>query len=578
MRGVDVLRLWSVPVSNRGFLRRTLSQVSFAAAAGAAGMLMRRYDLVIASVPNMATELAALLIGRLRRTDVLLELRDLIPDCLTFVGVRAEAPLARMLAGYFRFVYRHVDLIAVPSEPMARELPGRGVEADRILVLPHAADANVPHTDSARRIRDRFGLQDKFVVVYAGSFSRYYGVPNTVESVILLHQRMPDVHLLLLGAGQDSDAVDRAIADDPYHSVTRAGAVEPDEVGAYLQAADLCIAPLIGSRTDGPYASYLGTKVCEYLMSGRPLIAVETRPSLGKFLERIDAGAWASPGDPEALAEVIESFAADPARARKCGENARRFALENLQREKVVAEFERQLVRKLSDRGRKSKPDSRPDAGLANDTQKMRRLVDLFLAMVCLAVAAIPMAVIALAIRIFDGAPVLFGQERIGRGLAAFPVCKFRTMAPAGPRDDSITVAGNQRITRLGAWLRRYRLDELPQFFNILAGEMSFIGPRPEIPEFVDPDNPVQREVCRVRPGLIDSATLHWLDEAEVLAGADDWKEYYRTVVVPDKLARSLADIGTRSLGNDLKLLGRVAAAVLSGRKDTAETSRSGLG
>jgi lipopolysaccharide/colanic/teichoic acid biosynthesis glycosyltransferase len=109
-------------------------------------------------------------------------------------------------------------------------------------------------------------------------------------------------------------------------------------------------------------------------------------------------------------------------------------------------------------------------------------------------------------------------------------------------------------------------LDELPQLWNILRGDMNFIGPRPEVPEFIDPANPLHRRVYAVRPGLIDSGTLRWLDEAEVLARASDWKAYYREVILPDKLQCSLEDIEAKSLWRDCRLfvggLGKIASRV----------------
>lgn len=193
----------------------------------------------------------------------------------------------------------------------------------------------------------------------------------------------------------------------------------------------------------------------------------------------------------------------------------------------------------------------------------MKRAFDLLLAAVALAAMAVPMLLIAAAIGLVDGWPVLFVQERIGRGMRPFRLLKFRTMrwSPAGGND--LTVGEDPRTTRLGRWLRRRRLDELPQLLNILAGQMSFVGPRPEVPRFVDAADPLWREVCLVRPGLVDPATLAWLDEAEALARADDWEAHYRRVILPDKLARSVQYIRHRCLLADVRLLAGAAARVL---------------
>jgi len=172
------------------------------------------------------------------------------------------------------------------------------------------------------------------------------------------------------------------------------------------------------------------------------------------------------------------------------------------------------------------------------------------------------MLFVALAILALDGPPVLFTQTRIGKGMRPFRIFKFRSMRPSRPGDHSLTRGADDRVTRLGRLLRRSHLDELPQLLNILLGQMSFIGPRPEIPEFVDVDDPLQREVLRVRPGLVDRASLHWVDEASVLGQLEDWRRYYREVILPDKLTRSLRGIHERSLKNDLVLLLETIAVI----------------
>jgi len=180
----------------------------------------------------------------------------------------------------------------------------------------------------------------------------------------------------------------------------------------------------------------------------------------------------------------------------------------------------------------------------------MNRLCSAALGVVSLGLLALPMIGIAVAVLLRDGRPVLFRQVRVGRDMRPFHLYKFRTM-PAGDGD---------RPTALGAWLRRHRLDELPQLFNIVAGHMTIVGPRPEIPQFADPADEVFRRTVRVLPGLFDNATLAWLDEETVLAGAEDPDAYYRDVILPEKLAMSLRDVERRSFANDCRTIGRALA------------------
>ncbi|HVW10541.1 MAG TPA: sugar transferase [Bryobacteraceae bacterium] len=145
---------------------------------------------------------------------------------------------------------------------------------------------------------------------------------------------------------------------------------------------------------------------------------------------------------------------------------------------------------------------------------------------------------IALAIRLDDGGPVLFRQIRVGRYGRHFTMYKFRSMRSAPGRP--LTCEGDPRITRAGRLLRRYKLDELPQFWNIVKGEMAWIGPRPEIPEFVSMEDPLWRQVLQFRPGLADAASVEFRDEERLLASVPNPQEYYRREILPRKLRISI--------------------------------------
>jgi lipopolysaccharide/colanic/teichoic acid biosynthesis glycosyltransferase len=159
----------------------------------------------------------------------------------------------------------------------------------------------------------------------------------------------------------------------------------------------------------------------------------------------------------------------------------------------------------------------------------------------------------AIAIALEDGWPVLFRQCRVGRDGREFLLLKFRSMR-LGMAGTRITTKQDSRITRTGAVLRRYKLDELPQFWNVVRGDMSLIGPRPEVPAFVDPQDPKWRAVLRVKPGISDLASLAYRNEEELFAGAADPERHYREVLLPAKLALSLHYIRIRSFWQDLKL------------------------
>jgi lipopolysaccharide/colanic/teichoic acid biosynthesis glycosyltransferase len=164
------------------------------------------------------------------------------------------------------------------------------------------------------------------------------------------------------------------------------------------------------------------------------------------------------------------------------------------------------------------------------------------------------LALISAAIAMLDRRPVLFRQKRLGRNGEPFELIKFRSMA-AEAADSGVTAAADPRVTRVGRILRKYKLDELPQLWNVLRGDMRLVGPRPEVPHLVDLQNPAWQRVLAVRPGITDLASLIYRNEEELLAGAPDVERYYRDTVQPHKLALNLRYIETRNLSSDLAII-----------------------
>jgi colanic acid biosynthesis glycosyl transferase WcaI len=349
-QGVPVVRIWSLPAANRGIVRRAISQLSFAFFAAFVSTFLRRHDLVIASVPHMATELAGLIAGRLRGIRVLVEMQDLIPDNLVALGIGPGSFVAKMLASYYRRVYRWADGIIVPQKSMVAAMARYGVSPERILLLPHAADLEHLDSDCISRMRRRLGFEAKFVVLYAGSFASQYAVPKLVAAARHMARIDSRVHLVLLGSGPDRQRVEEIVRSENLQNVQVAGPVSPDNVDVFLQTADLFLASHAGVSTPSYLSGCLTTKICEYLMAGRPIVAVEDANVIGDFLREMGIGVAVSSNSPDRLAEHIAFFAANRERAKQCGERARAFAQAHLRRSTVVEEFERQLMSRFPPR------------------------------------------------------------------------------------------------------------------------------------------------------------------------------------------------------------------------------------
>jgi len=185
----------------------------------------------------------------------------------------------------------------------------------------------------------------------------------------------------------------------------------------------------------------------------------------------------------------------------------------------------------------------------------MKRAFDLVVSLAALAVLSPLLALLALAIKLTSRGPVFYRGRRAGRDGVPFAILKFRTMRPdsGGP---SITRGGDPRITPIGRLLRRWKLDELPQLLNIVRGEMSLVGPRPEAEEYVRMYTEDERRVLRVRPGLTSLTSLRYRQEESLLTG-DDWHDRYVNVIMRDKLREELEYLERRTFFSDLRVIAR---------------------
>lgn len=191
-----------------------------------------------------------------------------------------------------------------------------------------------------------------------------------------------------------------------------------------------------------------------------------------------------------------------------------------------------------------------------------KRILDLVMGAAALAIAGPVLVAIAMVMRLSgDHGPFLYRATRVGEGGATITVLKVRTMVE-GRDGPGITGRRDVRVTPVGRILRRYRLDELPQLVNVVRGEMSLVGPRPEDPRYVDWSDPLHRRVFTARPGLTGLAQLQFHEEAKLLVGPDI-EERYRREILPAKLRLDLEYLDHRSLLLDLKILTWTARAIL---------------
>ncbi len=186
----------------------------------------------------------------------------------------------------------------------------------------------------------------------------------------------------------------------------------------------------------------------------------------------------------------------------------------------------------------------------------MKRMLDLFASFIGIVFLLPIFLLLSLVIIFFNGWPVFYLQDRVGVNGRAFKLFKFRTMRPQSDAKGLLTVGSNDsRITGIGRILRKYKLDELPQLWNVLKGEMSLVGPRPEVSRYVELYNIDQRRVLSVKPGITDKASLLFFNENELLSQTDHPEQYYIDHVMPEKLRINLEYIDNQSFLLDLQII-----------------------
>jgi lipopolysaccharide/colanic/teichoic acid biosynthesis glycosyltransferase len=186
----------------------------------------------------------------------------------------------------------------------------------------------------------------------------------------------------------------------------------------------------------------------------------------------------------------------------------------------------------------------------------VKRIFDLVCSTLGLIVLSPVFIFISIRIKSGSDGPIFFKQIRVGEKSKEFEILKFRTMVvDAEKLGRQITVGNDSRITKIGAFLRKYKLDELPQLINVFKGDMSLVGPRPEVPRYVKLYNEEQRKVLEVKPGITDLASIRYRDENELLGEAENPDEFYINTIMPDKLALNLEYISRNNIFLDIYII-----------------------
>jgi lipopolysaccharide/colanic/teichoic acid biosynthesis glycosyltransferase len=374
------------------------------------------------------------------------------------------------------------------------------------------------------------------VIGFVGRLTRDKGVEELYAAFRLLRGELPELKLLLLGDFEDGDPVDPAVRRAIEHdtAVARPGFVD-DPAPFY---ADFDILALPSYREGLPGAAL------EAGAAGRPVAAARATGTVDAVLDGV-TGILVPPRDPQALADALAGLLRDPERARAMGRAGRARVKADFQPERIWA-AKLALYRQLA-------------AGCGKPVQRsLKRLFDLTAAAALFVLTAPIQLACILAVRLAMGGPAIFRQIRPGRGDAPFMLYKLRTMTLETDADGRL-LPDERRLTPLGRFFRRWSLDELPQLINVLRGEMSLVGPRPLLMEYLGRYTDRQRLRHAVRPGITGWAQIRGRNLL-------DWEERFEL---------DLFYVENWSLALDLRILAETAWRVLGGRGVFAPDGRT---
>jgi lipopolysaccharide/colanic/teichoic acid biosynthesis glycosyltransferase/glycosyltransferase involved in cell wall biosynthesis len=530
--GIMVDRVPLVPSHSRSAIGRAVNYLSFAVSLTIYGLVMRRPDVLYVYHPPLSVGLAAIVIAAVRRIPFVYDIQDLWPDTLAATGMVTSRAVLRIIDVLCGMVYARAGRIIVQSPGFKRVLVERGVPPAKIDVIHNwANDAAVllsgeSGSDGGRK-KYSAAFAGRFNIVYAGNMGPSQGIETVLHAAKLVEAVEPRVQFVLVGGGIAADRLSALARDIATRCVQFMPPLPQTEIAALLAEADVLLVHL---KDEPLFRITIPSKTQFYLAAGKPIL-MGVGGDAADLVTTAGAGVVVPSGDAHALANAALRLAGLPREALAAmGTSGRAF-------------YERELC---------------PAVGIARTLAVIeaavagrrkgsvaRRVFDIAAASAALLIAAPLLPLIAAVVWCDLGSPVLLHQQRPGLNGRPFRLYKFRTMSDA--RDASGALLPDAgRVSRLGRMLRRLSLDELPQLWNVIRGDMSIVGPRPLLMTYLDRYTPEQARRHEVKPGITGWAQVNGRN-------AISWEE---------KLALDIWYVNNRSVELDLKIIGLTIAKV----------------
>lgn len=517
INGVNFVWIKTFPYSRNDW-RRLLSMITFSNRVKKTAKMLPRIDksvvspdIVIGSSVHLFAVSAASNVAKHYKARFFMEVRDIWPQTLVDLGeMSARHPLVLLMRRIEMRLYPEAEKIITTLPYSSRYFSELGISESRLLHLPQGR--NFEGNSSSNPIAVKSA---PFIVAYVGSFGRADHVNMLAKAAEFLDQEK--IRLVFVGEGTEKADIRKYIRQKNLKNVELLEPIPKSDVAAFLSKADACMAYVEDLSVRKKYGMSLN-KMIDYLAAEKPIIFAGDIPN--DVVAQVECGISVKPGDPRLIAEAISQLSLlEQKQLQEMGRRGRSYVIEN---HSIPALVDR-LETLWSDR---QAPNI---SGTANETKKRNRNVyrpikrglDIVGAIFGLAITSPLLIATAILIRLSMGSPVFFRQLRPGLNGRPFAIYKFRTMSDI--KDDSgQLLSDKKRLTPVGRFLRAASLDELPEFLNVLIGEMSFVGPRPLLVEYLERYSPEQARRHEVKPGITGWAqingrnALSWTEKFEL--------------------------------------------------------------
>lgn len=521
MDGIAVTRVALYPSHDGSSIKRALNYLSFAFFASVGALLVKRPDVAYVYHPPATVGLPAMVLKVLRGVPFVYDVQDLWPDTLAATGMIKSSFVLTLVDRGMTAVYGMASRIAVLSSGFATALERRGVSTGQIDIIPNWADEariNVerPSAADSRWPRE---LANKFTVTFAGNLGKAQALETVLDAAELLRAE-DEICFLFVGGGVEATALAEEANRRDLRNVVFIPRQPIGEIGGFLSRSD---ALLVHLRNDPLFEITIPSKTQAYLMAGRPIL-MGVKGDAAALIKESGAGIVFEPENAPELASAVKRLSGlNSIERQTMGASGAKFYAEKLALKVGAESFGRSLfIASLS------KPR----------ILAVKRLLDVVISALALIALAIPMGVVAVLIRKKLGLPVVFRQMRPGRYGELFEMYKFRTMTDERDATGKL-LPDSERLTKFGALLRSTSIDELPELWNVLKGQMSLVGPRPLLTRYSEYFTEEERLRTVMRPGITGWAQVHGRNTSS-------WDE---------RLALDVRYVKTYSLSLDAKIL-----------------------